>query len=152
MTLLPRRYNDLFDEFFETPFRSPLWGLSMLDDERVNRNELSTWMPQTDVSETDKAIKITANLPGMKKDDIKIEFDEDTRSLKLHGEYKQEKKDEGEKFHRVERRYGRFDRSFTLPRNVDADHITANVTDGVLYVEVPKIMEKKKTARAINIQ
>jgi HSP20 family protein len=147
-----RRANrDWLEDFFETPFDTPFMGLA-LPDERFNSKEMTKWMPQTDVSETDKAIKITASLPGMKKEDINIEFDEETRNLKLHGEYTQEKKEEDEKFHSIERHYGKFDRSIRLPRNVDVDNIKANVQDGVLYVEVPKKTEQKKASRMITVQ
>lgn len=135
------------DDFMDTPFR-----LLMQDDERLNTKDLNRWIPQCDISETNDKVKITANLPGMKKEDIKIDFDDESRMLNLSGEYKQEKKEDKERFHRIERRYGNFYRSIQLPNNVDADHISANVKDGVLYVEVPKVQEKKKTGRMISIQ
>jgi HSP20 family protein len=147
-----RRANrDWFDDFFETPFNTSFVELA-LPDERFNSKEMRRWMPQTDVSETDKAIKITANLPGMKKEDINIDFDEETRNLKLHGEYTQEKKEDNEKFHSIERHYGKFDRNIRLPRNADVDNIRASVQDGVLYVEVPKQTEQKKKTRMISVQ
>lgn len=163
MSMLARR-NDPFNEMlrpFEEVFDRDMWrpfdlGLSLLNDDRVKgmERELAAWMPATDVSETEDRIKISASLPGLKKDDVKIEFDEQSRRLKLHGEYKQEQKEDSEKFHRVERRYGKFDRSFTLPQNCDPNNIKAKMENGVLNVEVPKIrqQEEKKTGRMINIQ
>lgn len=158
MSMMLSRRNrplDFFDDFFSTdilPFDRSLTMPLLMGDDRVRTSELTRWMPQVDISETDDKVKILANVPGMKKEDIKLEVDEENRSLRMWGEYSQEKKDEGETFHRVERHYGKFDRTMRLPRNVDLNNINANVKEGVLCIEVPKMQQQRKTGRAIPIQ
>lgn len=99
-----------------------------------------TWAPAVDVAETQEKIVVRAEVPGMKQEDIQIEFENGL--LTLRGERKLEKM-EGVTWHRVERIYGNFSRSFTLPRTVDAERITATYRDGILEVEVPKKEEAK---------
>lgn len=99
-----------------------------------------TWAPPVDVAETQEKIIVRAEVPGMRQDDIHIEFENGL--LTLRGERKLEKL-EGVTWHRVERIYGNFSRSFTLPRSVDPEKITATYREGVLEVEVPKKEEAK---------
>ncbi|WP_290575368.1 Hsp20/alpha crystallin family protein [Algiphilus sp.] len=94
------------------------------------------WLPTVDISETDKAYTITAELAGMDRKDIEVNVDNGV--LTIAGERKHEKKDEGEKHHRVERFYGRFERSFNLPENVVQEKVAAECRDGVLRVTLPK--------------
>jgi HSP20 family protein len=99
-----------------------------------------TWVPPVDVAETQEKILVRAEVPGMKQNDIQIEFENGL--LTLRGERKHEKT-EGLTWHRVERTYGNFSRSFTLPRTVDPERITASYRDGILEIEVPKREEAK---------
>lgn len=99
-----------------------------------------TWVPPVDVAETQEKILVRAELPGMKQEDINIEFE--NGMLTLRGERKLEKQ-EGVTWHRVERTYGAFSRSFTLPRTVDPEKIAATYREGVLEIEVPKREEAK---------
>lgn len=102
------------------------------------------WAPRSDISETDAAFNITAEIPGLKREDVKIKIEDHV--LSIHGEKKQEKEEKGEKFHRIERFYGSFSRSFSLPENVNEDKIEAVFKDGLLTLTVPKIeIEKPKT-------
>jgi HSP20 family protein len=94
------------------------------------------WSPRVDISETDNHFRITAEIPGISRDDIKINIEEGV--LTIRGERKDEKEEKGRKFHRVERYYGAFSRSFTLPQNVDESHIEANFKDGLLMLQIPK--------------
>ncbi len=100
-----------------------------------------TWVPPVDVAETQEKILVRAEVPGMKQDDIAIEFENGVLTIK--GERKLEKNGDGVTWHRVERTYGNFVRSFTLPRTVDPERIGATYRDGVLEIEVPKKEEAK---------
>src|SRR5688572_2051419 len=99
-----------------------------------------TWVPAVDVAETQEKIVVRAEVPGMKQEDIQIEFENGL--LTIRGE-RQIEKSEGMTWHRVERVYGGFSRSFTLPRTVDAEKISANYREGILEIEVPKREEAK---------
>jgi HSP20 family protein len=143
---LARLQND--DDWLNNWWGQP-WALQ--EDDRFKGSALRNWVPSTDVSETDTKIKVVANLPGMKKEDVKIELDEETRTLKIFGEHKQEKRENSERFHSVERQFGKFERSVRLPPNADLDNINAKVEDGVLSVEIPKSVPKSKT-RAVNVE
>jgi HSP20 family protein len=101
--------------------------------------EQRSWMPAVDIEETDEAYLVAAELPGMGKDDVEITVDNNI--LTLGGERKWEKEEGGGKnrqLHRVERGYGRFVRSFALPRRVDPEKIGARFENGVLHVTIPK--------------
>jgi HSP20 family protein len=99
-----------------------------------------TWVPPVDVAETQEKILVRAEVPGLKQEDIQIEFENGL--LTIRGERKLEKS-EGMTWHRVERVYGNFSRSFTLPRSVDAEKIVASYREGILEIDVPKKEEAK---------
>lgn len=102
-----------------------------------------SWMPAVNIEETRDALVLTAELPGMREEDIDIELENNV--LTISGE-KVEERTEGEedrRYHVWERTYGAFRRSFTLPRTVKADDITAHFSDGVLRVDLPKVPEAK---------
>ncbi len=101
--------------------------------ESLTRTE---WSPAVDIAETPEAYSIHAELPGVKKEDVKVSIDEGV--LTVSGERRQEQEEKNKKWHRVERSYGRFERSFTLPSAVNADKVTATYKDGTLNVLVPK--------------
>jgi HSP20 family protein len=94
------------------------------------------WSPRVDISETDNHFQITTEIPGINRDDIHISIEEGV--LTIRGERKEEKEEKGRKLHRVERFYGAFSRSFSLPQNVDETHIEANFKDGLLLLQIPK--------------
>lgn len=106
------------------------------------------WSPTADISETDKEYVIRASLPGVKKEDIKVNMREGL--ITIEGERKQEKEVNTEKFHRVESFYGTFARSFGLPDNIKADAVRSEYKDGVLAVHIPKA--EKEKAKQIAIQ
>jgi HSP20 family protein len=106
------------------------------------------WTPRVDIAETDQAFVIKAEVPEVKKDDVKITVDNGI--LSICGERKQEQEEKGKTFHRVERFYGQFTRSFTLPDNVDEDNITATFKDGMLSLEIPKT--EKAQPKAIEVK
>ena len=108
------------------------------------------WSPVVDIKETEGEYLVNAELPGLRKEDIKISLDEGV--LTLQGERRIEKEEKGEKTHRVERFYGNFCRSFTLPEYADASAIRAESKDGVLKVHIPKMKVEKRKAVEIKIQ
>lgn len=102
---------------------------------------LATWAPACDVFENDNSITIKAELPGVKREDVKVTIENNV--LMLKGERKFEDEVKRENFHRVERAYGEFMRSFTLPNYVDAANIKAEFKDGILNLTLPKREEAK---------
>lgn len=107
----------------------------------------STWSPAVDIFDAADAIVLKAELPGLDASDIDIEVDENVLTLK--GERRFEDHVEEGRYHRVERAYGAFQRTITLPQNVRADAITASVERGVLEVRVPKAEEAKPRRIAV---
>lgn len=97
----------------------------------------ATWTPVVDVFEGKDAIRIVAELPGVRAQDVKISLENHT--LTLRGEKQQETQDTGERTHRYERVFGSFERTFTLPTTVDPDKIEASYADGVLTISIPKV-------------
>ena len=94
------------------------------------------WAPAVDIRETDKEYLIKADLPEVKKEDVKVEFQDGF--LTVEGERRQEKEEKGTKFHKIEREYGKFVRRFALPSEVDTANVQAEFKDGVLNVHLPK--------------
>jgi HSP20 family protein len=111
---------------------------------------LPDWQPSVDVSETAEGYLIQAELPQVKKEDIKVTVDHGL--LRISGERKQEKEEKDKRFHRIERSYGSFMRSFTLPDNVDAENVKADIKDGVLSVQLLKTAQKTPAARNIPVK
>jgi len=118
------RLNHLFSE---VPARRP----------ETDQLFFADWAPAVDVQETDAEYLIKAELPEVKKEDVKIEVLEGV--LTIEGARTQEKEEKGKKFHKVERSYGKFVRQFAMPQAVDAAKVQAEFKDGVLNVHLPKI-------------
>jgi HSP20 family protein len=114
---------------------------------KFERNVFFT--PRTDVVESDKTFTVSVVLPGLKKDEIKIEVDGD--KLTISGERKQTVENKDVKLHMVESFYGKFSRSFNLPENVDKQSIQAELTDGILHLSIPKV-EVTETKTSISIK
>ncbi|MBD3167916.1 MAG: Hsp20 family protein [candidate division Zixibacteria bacterium] len=102
----------------------------------------SQWAPLVDVSEDEKNIIFRAEIPGIKKDEIKVSVENHT--LTVCGEKKEEYLSENENYYRSERTFGHFCRNFSLPSNVDTTEVKANYRDGILKIEIPKIDETKR--------
>ncbi len=94
------------------------------------------WVPDVDIIESDKEYLIKAELPEIKKEDVKVSVEKGV--LTIQGERKQEKEEKGKKFHRIERSYGAFERSFTLPDDADEGKVSAEFKDGILSVHLAK--------------
>jgi HSP20 family protein len=102
---------------------------------------VAEWAPLVDISEDDREYLIKAELPGAKKEDVKITAEEGT--LTITGERKFEKEEKGKKYHRIERSYGSFARSFSLPDDVSPAKVSAEFKDGVLTVHLVKDQKAK---------
>ena len=108
-----------------------------------------TWAPPVDIFENGDNLVLKAELPGVNPDEVEIRVEDNT--LYLKGERKFEKEVKEQNYHRVERTYGTFTRSFSLPNSVDADKVTANYKDGVLTLTMPKKEEAKPKTIKINV-
>ncbi|MDK9698822.1 MAG: Hsp20/alpha crystallin family protein [bacterium] len=133
MLSVQQEMNRLFNNFF---------GESPAEDVEA------LWSPRIDVVEDKENYRVRLDLPGIRKEEIKITLRENV--LTVSGERTEEAKQDGDTYHVLERRFGKFSRSLTLPSNVDASKIAAKMTDGVLTVTLPKAEEAKP--REITIQ
>lgn len=115
----------------------------------ANREEMlnGAWSPRVDIFENKDSMVLEAELPGMTRDDFDLSFENNVVTLK--GERKFEKKTEGENYHRIERSYGAFTRSFTLPQTVTAEGAKAEFVNGILHVSLPRREDTK--ARKIEV-
>jgi len=121
----------------------------LFDDSPLNTlSDAGQWAPRVDIRETDDALLVQAELPGIDKKDVHLEVKDGV--LTLSGERRYEKDVKEENVHRVERVYGSFSRSFSLPTNVDAEKVDASMRDGVLEVRLPKRESAKPKAIAIH--
>ncbi len=96
------------------------------------------WKPACDITEDDNEYLVTADLPEVKKDEVKVNIDNGVISISGERKTESEKKDKKKKYHRIERSYGSYQRSFRLPENVKEDEVQAEFNDGVLRVHLPK--------------
>jgi HSP20 family protein len=110
---------------------------------------VADWLPTVDISETDDEYLIKAELPEVRKEDVKVTVEDGV--LTLQGERRQEKEEKGKKFHRVERSYGSFVRSFTLPESVDENGVRAEYKDGVLSLHLHKTEKVKPKAIEVKV-
>ncbi len=109
---------------------------------------VAEWSPRVDIVEDGKEIVLKAELPEMKKEDVKVTVDQGV--LTISGERKLEKEEKDKKYHRIESEYGSFVRSFTLPAAITSDKVSADFKDGVLKVHLPK--DTKTGAKAVEIK
>lgn len=108
------------------------------------------WSPRLDVSETEKAVEIVVDLPGLEKQDISVALEDNLLTIK--GERKEEKESKDKRFHTIERRSGSFYRALRLPVEVENEKIEAQFKDGVLTLTLPKNQEAKKKVTQIDIK
>ncbi|XP_021894582.1 17.3 kDa class I heat shock protein [Carica papaya] len=131
---------DVWDPFKDFPFPSS----------SISRENSALVNTRVDWKETPEAHVFKADLPGLKKEEVKVEV-EDDRVLQISGERHVEKEDKNDTWHRVERSSGKFSRRFRLPENVKMDQVKASMENGVLTVTVPKAEVKKPDVKAIEI-
>ena len=133
LNLIPKRESlsttDFFDQFFGN--KHPLTVFTDRDE----------WLPAVDISEDEKEYVVTAELPGMDVKDIDVTLSDGILTVK--GEKKQEHEDKSEDYHRIERSYGAFHRSFRIPGRVKTEDVDANYKDGILKLTLPKAEESK---------
>jgi HSP20 family protein len=110
---------------------------------------VADWSPEVDISEDDQGYLLKADLPEMKKDDVRVTVEDGI--LSVSGERKCQKEDEKKKFHRIERSFGTFRRSFTLPEDADSTKVTAEFRDGVLKVHLPTTPVAKSKATQVKV-
>jgi HSP20 family protein len=110
---------------------------------------VAEWSPLVDITEDEKEYVIKAELPDVKKEDIKLTVEDNVMSIS--GERKYEKEEKGKKYHRVERAYGSFMRSFTLPDAADGSKVNAEYKDGVLNVRLPKSEKAKPKSIEVKV-
>lgn len=135
-----RNFERLFSDDLFRPF-----GLMTRPNDDLGQ---TGWLPAVDVRESDEAYVFTAELPGISKDAVEITVEDGI--LTLSGERRFNETDEEKNYRRIERAYGSFSRSFTLPTAVDPDHIEASFKDGLLTVNVPKAEVAKARKIAIS--
>ncbi|MBZ0114458.1 MAG: Hsp20/alpha crystallin family protein [Thermoanaerobaculia bacterium] len=147
MTKAIARWNPSFarttlDRAFESAFNEMLRPITQTEDLR-NR----AWIPAVDIRETADQLTLTADLPGLSQEDLELTIENNV--LTLSGERNFENEESSDEFHRMERSFGRFSRSFTLPRNIKTDAVEAGFENGVLTVTLPK--QEQAKARKIKI-
>ena len=137
-----REMNRLFDDFFGDFAPVARWG----------ERDLATvaFSPRVDVSETDKEVKISAELPGLEEKDITVEMD--NTAITIRGEKKEETEDKGKSWYRREQSYGAFHRVIPLPVSVDGAKAKGRFKKGVLTITLPKTEEEKAKRKAITIE
>jgi HSP20 family protein len=123
---LQSEMNRVFDAFFGTP---------------AGNGRLRRWVPPMDLVEADDHLVLRADLPGLERDDVEIEIKDGV--LTVSGERKSEQEDKADGFYRVERAYGSFSRSVSLPDGIDPDQVHAEFKNGVLEVRIPKPEERQ---------
>lgn len=136
-----RELEDVFDRYSRTLGRPLGQNLDLLSS--------GDWTPRADIMETEKSYQIKMELPEVSKQDVKISVDNGV--LTIRGERHQEQEEKGKKYHRVERFFGTFVRSFTLPDNIDEKHIDASFKDGMLTLTVPKLEKSRPKAIEISV-
>ncbi len=134
---IQREINRMFNSFFRRE----------TEDESL---ATTAWNPAVDIAEHDDEYVVRVELPGVAKDDVKVVIQENM--LAIRGEKKQEKDTKGSNYHRVERSYGTFQRSFSLPSNVKGDKIDASFKDGVLNIVLPKAEEAKRKEVEVRVK
>ena len=134
--------------------RAPAWnGLTRGNFDRLfdgfftgdsESGSLLTWSPRTDVREDEDGLRLSMELPGLSQEDVKVSLENGVLSISGEKKRESEKGEEGSDYHVVERRYGRFERSFTLPRGIDSEKASAKFENGVLEVALPKSAQAKR--------
>jgi HSP20 family protein len=135
---MQREINHMFDRFFRG---------GVTDDAELSVN---SWMPAVELVEKDEEFIAKVELPGVSKDDVKITLQDNV--LTIRGEKKDEKETKNSNYHRIERSYGSFQRSFALPTSVRGDKVDAQYKDGILTIALPKADEAKRKQIEVKVK
>ncbi len=111
--------------------------------DRDEEMSLGAWLPPVDISEDKDKITLTAELPGFSEDQVQLNMEGNVLTIRGERKFEEDKGEDGRNYHRVERAYGQFVRSFTLPPNVDRENIQARFRNGLLEIDLPKREEAK---------
>src|SRR4029450_398801 len=133
-----------FNRFFTVGFPN------RMGSGEIHSLTVADWSPEVDISQDDHEYLLKADLPEMKKDDVRVTVEDGI--LSVSGERKGEKEDQKKKFHRIERSFGTFRRSFTLPEDADSTKVTAEFRDGVLKVHLPTTPIARSKAIDVNVK
>lgn len=147
LNALQRRFDPL--GFLDTPFNRFFEGLN-LSPFSEEAFPLTKWAPACDIYETEKEVVVKAELPGLKRENVNVSIENNL--LTIYGERRFEEETQKDKYHRVERTYGEFMRSFTLPTFVDIAKIGAEFKDGILMLTLPKREEAKPKQIEVKIK
>jgi HSP20 family protein len=154
-----RRASDFFAPAFDRFFGTSPFALMRQFTDELDRafhgghwkgGELASWSPVVDVRQCNGDLVVTAELPGLKKEEVKVELTDD--ALVIQGERKREHKEDHEGYHRYESSYGQFYRSVPLPQGAKTDQVKAELQDGVLKVSVPVQQAEKKKSQQVPIE
>jgi len=145
--LAPKRS---FRNLIKDPFEFWPQFNRMFEGLGTEENALVAWTPACDIYETDKAIVLKVELPGIKKEEVSVSIENNL--LTIHGERKFQEETKRENYYRVERNYGEFFRSFTLPNYIEPAKILAEFKEGLLVVNLPKREEAKAKQVEIKVQ
>ena len=135
-----------FNPFFLGGFPIP----NRMGGDEIHSLAVADWSPDVDISEDEHGYLLKADLPEIKKDDVRVTVEDGI--LNVSGERKTEKEDQKRKFHRIERSCGTFRRSFTLPEDADSTKVTAEFRDGVLKVHLPTTPVARSKAIEVNVK
>ena len=138
-TAMQQEMNKIFEQFH------PGFNLAP-----VEFGKLADWSPNVNISETEKEVQVMADLPGIEQKDVDVTLDNGMLTIK--GEKKAEKEEKDKGFHRYECSYSSFERSFTLPREVEEEKAEANFKNGVLTIKLPKTFEAQHSAKKIPVK
>lgn len=129
---------------------NPSWPVMRWGADEKETMTFPDWAPAVDISETESSYHIRADLPDVQKNDVKVTLEDGT--LTLQGERRHSEEKTGERYHRMERSYGSFLRSFSLPQAIDENKVDARFNNGILEIDVPKTHKAEHKGREVQIQ
>ncbi|MCG3206360.1 MAG: Spore protein SP21 [Elusimicrobia bacterium] len=142
---LHREINRVFENFTKG-----FWDMSPFSGGAMEQRDQGDFMPRTDITEDDKQIRVSVELPGMDEKDVQVSLAND--ELVIRGEKKTESEDKGKDWYRAERSYGSFHRTFALPEGIDSAKADASFKKGVLTVTIPKKADAQRDVKKITVR
>ncbi|BDY13181.1 Hsp20/alpha crystallin family protein [Hydrogenimonas cancrithermarum] len=117
-----------------------------------DKEVVNAFVPSVNTREDENAYVVEVDLPGVKKEDIKVNIDPEKRTLTISGERKFKEEVKKEDYYKIESSYGKFMRTFSLPENVDVENIDAKTEEGVLHITLPKVKKEEKEVKEIPVK